>query len=187
MSEIDYGADIAALRDQQQKFQEGVARALGVKQDPPDPRQIAAQRDSALAAVVQRDATIREQRLEAAVLRHAGRHGGNGAALADSASFMARVSKLDPESDSFADDLGDAIRDAAQSGPRFRAGTSTAQAAAPPGRSGADYNATPAANRQWTLDDVNRLPNTAEGGRKLDEAIEAGLLRDLGVGPSRRR
>ena len=130
-----------------------------MKEDPPDPRRLTTERDRALAAVAQRDATIRDQQIEAAVLRNASRYGGNGAALADSASFMANVGKLDPASDSFADDLGDAIRGAVESGPRLGAGIPTAT----PGRSGADYNATPAANRQWTVEDVRALPNTRDG------------------------
>lgn len=58
---------------------------------------------------------------------------------------------------------------------------------APPGRPGAEYDSSAGANRQWTLDDVNALPRTAAGGQELQDAIDAGLLRDLGYGPSRGR
>ena len=155
---------------------DALAVALGVKQAPPDPRQLTAERDQALAAVAQRDAAIREHQLEAAVLRHAGRHGGNGAQLADSKTFMAKVAGLDPASDSFGDDLGDAIRGAVDSSPRFRAAGPAAPAARPAG----DREDTAAETRQWTIADVD-----AATPAQVAAALEAGLLADLG-GPRAR-
>jgi hypothetical protein len=123
---------------------------------------------------------------ENAVLRNAAQYGANGAALADSRAFMANVAKLDPASGSFGDDLGDAIKAAVESGPRFRAATTSVpnepRTTAPPARSGADHSGAPAGKRQWTDADVDAATPAEVGA-----AIEAGLLRNLGFPPSKRR
>jgi hypothetical protein len=193
-SDSALATDLAAVKqslDAQQaareKQNDALAIALGFKQPPLDPRQVAAEREKAAAAIAQRDAALREQAAENAVLRHAGRYGGNGTALADSKTFMSRVAKLDPSSATFTEDLGAEIRAAVESGPRFRTGdgrpANGSRTTAPPmGPGGASAGA-----RQWTLDDVNRLPRNRKGAAQLQEAIDAGLLQDLGHGPAKNR
>jgi len=58
---------------------------------------------------------------------------------------------------------------------------------APPGRPGGGHDGSAAGNGQWTMADVNALPRTAAGGDELQDAIDAGLLRDLGYGPTKNR
>jgi hypothetical protein len=174
-------SDVFPLTEQQR---EKLAVTLGLKQPVPDPQKLTAELQA-------RDAALREQAIENAVLRNAGRYGGNGTALADSNAFMATVARLDPSAGSFGDDLGDAIKAAVESGSRFRAPgaipLNEARTTAPPGRSVGEQGGGANGPRQWTVEDVDRLPHTREGRQQLSDAIEAGLLVDLGVGPSRRR
>ena len=62
-----------------------------------------------------------------------------------------------------------------------------AETTAPSARSGGGHDGATGGNRQWTMADVNALPRTAAGGDALQDAIDAGLLRDLGYGPSNGR
>jgi hypothetical protein len=65
-------------------------------------------------------------------------------------------------------------------------GNSAEPTARAPG-SGAGHDGPAGRNRQWTMADVDALPRTAAGGDTLQEAIDAGLLVDLGYGPTRNR
>lgn len=163
------------------KAREAIGRALGVL---PDPDRLTAERDQARAALADREARLRGQALELAVHRQAGRYGGSAARLTDSVSFMARVSRLDPASDSFDAELGAAISAAVESGPRFRAdpAANAARTTAPPARPDPGPGVGRAAGGQWTLDDVK-----AASPSETLAALEEGKLAGLGCGPSRRR
>ncbi|MGH3205114.1 MAG: hypothetical protein ACRDP5_24150 [Streptosporangiaceae bacterium] len=194
-----------------------LAKALGIAVDEtPDPEKLAADLKAAQAqvqeATVKSQARERELTVELQLMRQAARHGANPELLADSRTFMAQVAGLDPSSDSFGDDLGDAIKAAVEANPAYKlaqtaAGTQTgtgggngaqgegngngaggtgAQARKPaaPARSGGEHT-TPGGNRQWTLDDVKAA--SARNPREVVEAIEQGLLIDLGYHPTRQR
>jgi hypothetical protein len=187
-----------------------LAKFLGIEVDEtPDPEKLAADLKAAQAQV--QDATTkaqareRELTIELQLMRQAAKHGANPELLADSKAFAAKVAKLDPTSDSFAEDLGDAIKAAVADNPAYKltppaapaGGTSGsggdgktangAKTTAPPARSGGEHNGAAGGNRQWTMADVDALPKTREGGEALQEAIEAGLLQDLGYAPPRTR
>jgi hypothetical protein len=200
-------AALEADKAERTKQMDALAIALGLKSgdEPPDPVKLAAElkaaQEKAAAEISQRDAAIRTSQVELAVLRNAGRHGGNGDALLDSRSFMAKVNGLDPSADDFADQLGDAIKAAVESSPQYKAtaappaggngdGNGGGQKPpATPARSGGEHT-TPGGNRQWTIEDVRAVrtandPSTA--AKLIDEAVNSGFLSELGYQPSKNR
>jgi len=178
-----------------------VALGLAPEDGPPDPAKLAeelkAAQDKATAEISQRDAAIRQSQVELAILRTAGRHGGNGDALLDSRSFMAKVNGLDPSAEDFAELLGDAIKAAVESSPQYKAAAPAAagndgggngngsgeRRPAAPSRSGGEHTA-PGGNRQWTIEDVRAAKGDPQAVAK---AVEDGLLVDLGYQPTRKR
>lgn len=170
-----------------------VALGLAPEDGPPDPAKLAeelkAARETATAEISQRDANLRQAQVELAVLRSAGKHGGNGDALLDSRSFMAKVSGLDPAADGFGGQLGDAIKAAVEAGPQYKAPASAANGNGgppkppPPARSGGEHT-TPGGNRQWTIEDVKAAAGDPQAVAK---AVEDGLLVDLGYSPAKKR
>lgn len=108
----------------------------------------------------------------AAVRQEAARIGADGDQMLDSSRFYDQVTRLDPDAPGFISQIramvGESAGNAAASGSRP---APQAQAQEP---------------RQWTMDDVNALPKTREGGRRLTEAINAGLLTSLGYHPNKK-
>ena len=87
-------------------------------------------------------------------------------ALLDSRGFLTATDSLDPASPGFAGQVRSAALAAAEADPgRFRVSEPA-----------------PAVPRQWTLEDVEHA-----GPSEVAGAAEAGLLRDLGYAPSKRR
>jgi hypothetical protein len=104
-----------------------LSKALGVAtEEPPDPEQLAkhlaAAREQTQAEVTKAPQRERELTVELELLKQARRHGADPELLVDSRSFMRTLGKLDPASDYFATDLGDAIKDAVERKPRVQAG-----------------------------------------------------------------
>jgi hypothetical protein len=100
--------------------------------------------------------------------------GADADALLDSQAFCDRLTALDPDSPGYRRQVQEMVAGAA--------GQSS-----PPKQAVPAQPAAPAGPRQWTLADVDALPSNSEGGRLLNEAIDAGLLVDLGMGPRRKR
>lgn len=189
-----------------------LAKALGIATDePPDPeqlaRELAAEREAKAGEVAKAQARERELTVELELLKQARKHGADPELLVDSRSFMSRLGSLDPASDDFAGDLGEAIKAAVEANPGFKlaaaaaasSGTSNAagtgkpagdgdgagngagngaRTTAPPARSGGEHNGAPGGNRQWTDADV-----TKASAQEVEAAINAGLLVDLGFSP----
>jgi len=199
--------ELASVKAAQAKLQEAVdsdkadrakqmdalAVALGLKSgdEPPDPEKLAAElkaaQEKAQAEISQRDNSIRQSQIELAVLRNAGKHDANGDALLDSRSFMAKVGKLDPASDSFGDDLAEAIKSAVESSPQYKAGAKDEAGGKdgsggrkPPARSGGEHTH-PGGNRQWTVEEAKAIAKSDP--KALQEAIKNGLLIDIGYPP----
>lgn len=188
-------AALDADKAERTKQMDALAIALGLKSgdEPPDPAKLAeelrAARTQAEADIAQRDTSIRQSQVELAVLRNAGRYGGNGDALLDSRSFMGKVSGLDPAADSFGDDLAEAIKAAVEAGPRYKAAGNGAKPAPAVARSGGEHT-TPGGNRQWTVEDVRAVKTANDpvrAARLIEEAVNNGLLVDLGYSPSKNR
>jgi hypothetical protein len=107
-----------------------LAKALGLATDePPDPAQLARELEAAKAqttAEVERaQKRERELTVELELLKQARRHGADPEMLVDSRSFMQTLGKLDPASEDFATDLGDAIKTAVEKNPGFKLTTTT--------------------------------------------------------------
>jgi len=184
-----------------------LAKAFGFAPDEtPDPAKLAADlkaaQEQTATEIAKRETRERELTIELETRRRAAKLGADPDLLADSRSFMNAVSKLDPSGDSFGDDLADAIKRAVEANPSLKGAAAAASTAAageapkpgnqsattaPPARSGGEHNGAAGGNRQWTDDDVAALPKTREGARQLQEAIDAGLLQDLGFGPRKKR
>jgi hypothetical protein len=105
----------------------------------------------------------------AAVHAAASQVGADGEKLLDSAGFYRRVTALDPDTPGYQRQVQELVTAAAA-----RHGQPAQQPAAPP-----EPDPGP---RQWTMADVD-----ASSPSELVEAMEAGLLVDLGYNPSRRR
>lgn len=206
--------DAQVQRDDETKARNlALAKALGLQVDEtPDPEklaaELAAERKAKQDAIDASTARERELTVELNLMRQAAKHGANPELLADSRTFMAKVAKLDPSSDSFGDDLGDAIKTAVEANPAYKLAQATAPAkpaasdgqgdgagssggngsktTAPPARSGGEHNGSAGGQRQWTMDDVNRLPRNRKGAAQLQEAIDAGYLAELGYGPGKK-
>lgn len=95
--------------------------------------------------------------------------------LLDSSQFCDQLDTLDVEAPSFGRQVSDLISGAAPSAPSQPPAT---QASGAQGAAGSEP-------RQWTEEDIARLPKTREGSRALNEAAAAGLLSDLGYGLTR--
>lgn len=140
-----------AMSDQAQatdKRNKELAKALGLPggDEPPDPAQLARELEAARKATQDAiDASGSRERalvVENALLKQARRHGADPELLADSRSFMATLDSLDPGSEDFADDLGEAIQSAVERNPAFKVavpaagGTGAANAAGSGGAGG---------------------------------------------------
>jgi hypothetical protein len=105
----------------------------------------------------------------AAVHAEASRIGADADALLDSKTFYDKVTALDPDSPGYGKRVQEMVASAA----------ANALAAAQPAPA---KPAAPEGPRQWSMEDVDRSTPA-----ELTKAMNAGLLRDLGYAPRRRR
>lgn len=126
-----------AARDQKALLDQ-IAETLGLKTKDEDPKAVAEQLTAKLGET---ETELRTARVELAVYKAAGKHGGDADALLDSRSFLRAVADLDPSADDFGDAVAEAIKTAVKSNPKL--------AAAPPpepktpARSGGDIPGAP--------------------------------------------
>lgn len=104
------------LRTEFDNLKTGLAKALGLDdgEDPPDPEALQAQ-------LAERDATLKQQQVELAAFKAAGRHGANPDALLDSRSFLDKAAKLDPAAEDFTSKLDDTIKQALEANANLKA------------------------------------------------------------------
>jgi hypothetical protein len=105
----------------------------------------------------------------AAVHTEAARIGADAEALLDSRTFYDQVTSLNPDAPGYRRQVEQLVTAASGHSP-----VATRTPASPP--------PDPAGPRQWTLADVDKASTT-----ELEEAMNAGLLVDLGVGVPKRR
>lgn len=117
--------------------------------------------------------TLNRRTAIAAARAEAIRIGADPELLLDSKTLHDQVAKLDPDAPDFSAAVRDLLGAAAG-----RLGDARSAASPQRQQEGA---------RQWTLEDVNRLPKTRAGAMRLQAAIDAGLLVDLGHAPHRKR
>lgn len=183
---------LATLEAKSQQQLDGIAKALGLKPEEATPEQIMAERDTARAASDASASRAREAAVELAVFRAAAQSQVNGNALLDSRSFVATLTGLDPAAADFGQRVTDAITAAVEANPGWKLATPAvptptppplAAPAAPPApsRSGGEHTA-PGGNRQWTQADL-----AGRTGDEISQAMEQGLLVDLGYNPTRKR
>lgn len=180
---------LAALEQKSQAQLDGIAKALGLKPEEATPEQILAERDAASARAAASDSLARQSKVELAVFRAAAAAEANGNALLDSRSFVATLDGLDPSAADFGEQVKAKIAEALGSNPAFKAAAPPApplaagQAPAAPAvpRSGAEFGAAPTGPRQWTDADVDDATPA-----QLKQAMNEGLLKNLGVGTARR-
>lgn len=117
-----------------------------------DPKQLAAD------LTASRDSE-REKTVELAVFKAAAKHNADPLALTDSRDFMAKVRKLDPNAETFASKVGDAIKKAVADNSRYAATNA-------PDSSGPGIN--------------NGGGSKGKKSNSLHEAVSAGLARGSG-------
>jgi hypothetical protein len=126
--------------------------------------------DTDVLTVLNRRAAIAAARTEAE------RAGLDAEALLDSASLHARLTALDPDAPGFTGQVRELIHQTAAA----RGMTRSAAPAVPQSSGPAPAAAGPP--RQWTIEDVE-----GASAAETAAAAEAGLLRNLGYAPKRRR
>lgn len=141
---------LAASRDSEKKAKErataaeksrqdlidGIAVALGLKPDPKtDPSALAAQ---AAKELTDTRAEVQTLKVENALLRLAGKAGGDVEALRDSRTFMNALAALDPSEKDFDAHVTAAVKDAIKANPKL--GTTASQGSQGPARQGADMS-----------------------------------------------
>lgn len=110
-------AKATAADEARNEILQKLGRALGFTQDEtPDPERLAKD-------LQERDGKLREATVQLAVLRAAGRAGGDPDALLDSRSFLASLHGLDPAAEGFAGQVEAAIAQAVRDNPRLGIGT----------------------------------------------------------------
>jgi hypothetical protein len=122
-------------------------------------------------AVLNRRAAIAAARAEAQ------RAGLDAEAILDSASLYSRLTALDPDAPGFERQVRDLVRETAAA-----RGMNRSAAPAVPQSSNPAPTAAGGPPRQWTVEDVERSTPS-----ETVAAGEAGLLRDLGYVPRRKR
>lgn len=178
-------AERAAAEAEQRKK---LAIALGIapEEEPPDPAKLAEQleRQTAehTAAIAARDAEIRQRDLRLAVLTQAPALEANGSLLMDSLSFLRTLDGLDPGAEGFAGALAEKITAACEANANYKAGKPPPKPEPTVARSGGEHNGAPGGNRQLTVADIDRM-----SPQEVVEAQDAGLLRDLGFAPRKKR
>jgi len=184
---------IAALTQQQKDQLDGIAKALGLKQDdsPPDPEKLLQQLSQEQAARETESKRAHQLSVELAVYRNASAQGADGNKLLDSRTFLRSVEGLDPAMDDFEDQVKDKIAEAVEKYPVYKLTQTPAPPPPPsqgtppavPAPSGQFNGSPPQGPRQWTQEDADRA-----SAQELAKAIDDGLLVNLGVGrPKNRR
>lgn len=181
-----------------------IADKVGVEYDDrPDPEELTRRLEEKTAQATQRT-------VELAIYTTAAQMTGlSASALLDSREFMARTGQLDPDAADFPSLVADLVREAS-SQPRYQTAPPPAQAqqpapltqpagqqapAQPPAplppapASGSDFSGAPGGNRLWTEADYEywTAPGRDRDGTVITEAIQKGLLVNLGVGKPRTR
>jgi hypothetical protein len=177
---------LAAFETQQEQQRQAMAKALGlVSDEPPTAEQLAEQLNATKAERDAEQARARQTAVELAVFRAAAAEQVDGNALLDSRAFVSALDGLDPSVADFGQQVKDAIATAAESNPRYKLAPPAPATSAPPAppsipKSGSEFGAPPQGPRQWTDADV-----AAATPAQVQEAINQGLLVNLGFGPKR--
>ena len=154
--------------------------------EPPTAEQLTEQLNATTAERDAQQQRARQTAVELAVFRAAAAEQVDGNALLDSRAFVSALDGLDPSAPDFGQQVKDAIANAAEANPRYKIeppAPATPPPPAPPTvpKSGSEFGAPPQGPRQWTEEDVlNATP------AQTQEAINKGLLENLGFGAKRR-
>ncbi|MFF4989634.1 hypothetical protein ACFY19_20745 [Streptosporangium saharense] len=116
-----------------------IAEALGIKGKEEDPKVLADQLTTKLGTT---EGDLRSARVELAVYKAAGAHGGDADALLDSRAFVKALGDLDPSDDGFGDAVAEAIKAAVKANPKLAA-VAVEPEKKPPTRSGGDIPGAP--------------------------------------------
>lgn len=174
---------LAAFQADQAKQRDALAKAFGLAGDePPTAEQLT---ERLTASNAERDAErkrAQQAAVELAVLRAAATQQVDGNTLLDSRTFVSALDGLDPTAPDFGQKVTDAVNAAAEQNPRYKVAPAAPAPPEPPAipKSGAEFGAPPQGPRQWTEEDVQRSSPS-----QLQDAINKGLLENLGFGPRR--
>ena len=157
--------------EQQADLLKKVAAAFGLdtgEEKPPTPEELTKQLTDAQARTKEFEDAARQNQVELAVYKTAGKHGGDPDALLDSRGFANAIAKLDPASDTFAADVEKAVKAAVEANPKLAAKTpEPVKPTVPAG--GAPMDGAPGGKRQLGAEDVKRM--TPE---QISKAVEEG-------------
>ena len=181
----EFSTQVEEMQAASTKQLDAIARALGLKPDdtPPDPADLTRRLESAQAEASQRADAHRMAEIKLAVYQAAGGHDADATVLLDSASFLRRVEGLDPDGEDFADQVDGIIAAAVEATPRYKRTPPVSGKPVPAvAKSGGEFTGGQGGvARQWTDEDVDRATPA-----QLQDAINAGLLSHMGVGPARK-
>lgn len=109
-------------RDEHAQTLAAVRKAFGLDQDEDDPKKVAEQAQNTAA---EKDLELRAMRLDRAAEKAGRKAGADVDRLTDSKAFNTASAKLDPESDSFADDMAALVEKFLDDHPHLKAKTET--------------------------------------------------------------
>ena len=184
----DLEGKLSKYEETHKQQMDGIAKALGLAPDEATPEQIMAERDAERANAESERRRAQQAAVELATYRASATLGADGNALLDSRSFVRAIEGLDPSADDFAQRVRDAITEALDAHPEWKAPASarpeppsTVPEPKPeptiPRSSNGQFTGAPAGPRQWTDDDVARATP-----QQLVQAMRDGLLQNLDVG-----
>jgi hypothetical protein len=159
--------------DDQAAMRKLFAEAAGVKLDedkPPTPEELAKQLEEARGETKASREETRQMKVELAVRKTAGQHGGDPDALLDSRSFANVIAKLDPTAADFDEQVGKAVKSAVDGSSKLGAKKPEPKPETTPA-GGADMGGTTGGKRQLGAADVARMTP-----KQITQAVHEGRL-----------
>jgi hypothetical protein len=161
-------------QQEQADFMKKLAGLFGVdtgEEKPPTPEELAKQLDEARGETKASREEARQIKVEHAVYKSAGKHGGDPDALLDSRGFAQAIAKLDPASPEFAASVEKAVKEAVEANPKLAAVKPAEPVKPPVPAGGAPMDGAPGSKRQLGAEDVARM--TPE---QITKAVNEGRL-----------
>jgi len=159
--------------EQQADLMKKVAAAFGLdtgEEKPPTPEELTAKLAEEQARTKASEDAARQTKVELAVYKTAGTHGGDPDALLDSRGFAQAIAKLDPSAPDFAASVGKAVKEAVEANPKLAAvKPAEPKPAVPAG--GAPMDGAPGSKRQLGAEDVKRM-----NPEEITKAVKDGRL-----------
>ncbi|MBB4931854.1 hypothetical protein F4561_002674 [Lipingzhangella halophila] len=134
------------ISDTESRYQQtldGIAKALGYKQDdsPPDPEEMAKQLSTKDEQLTKAQEAERSARRQSVAERAMHKHGADVEQMSDSKKFARELEKLDPDGETFTNDLDELVKTTLNDNPKYKAASQA------PATSSGDFSSGPGEQR----------------------------------------